>query len=220
MVDINKYINESLFSGKSEEDMISAVKREIALEELKKYGYDLIPSRRKKFSPLNPKAISKQVEVTPEGKIKITLTHNYYLLSIENIKNRLNNSLSIIDIEYPGYPDSYRAGSYHTGVNINIMIMNSPGLATLEDIFDPAAEINTYLNIYDCKNLQSLKGLPKFKTPGRLYISNCPYCNLEGLEKNSKYDYIRIENPVTITKEYFYEYIKSHNIEVKDFDIY
>lgn len=219
MIDINKYINESLFSRKSEEDVISAVKREIALEELKKYGYDLIPSRRKKFSPLNPKVISKQVEVTLEGKIKITLAHNYYLLSIENIKNQLKNSLSIIDIEYPG-----NLGSYPTGVNINLMIMNNPGLTTLEDIFDPAAEINTNLNIYDCENLQSLKGLPKFETPGRLYISNCPYCNLEGLEKNSKYDYIRIENPVknpvTILQDHFYEYIKSHNIKVEDFDIY
>lgn len=209
MVDINKYINESLFSGKSEEDMISAAKREIALEELKKYGYDLIKTGRKNCSPLNPKAISKQVEVTPEGKIKIILNHKYYLLNIENIKSRLNNPLNIIDIEYPG--SRYASDFY---------IMSSPGLTTLEDIFDPAAEIYADLNIYDCKNLQSLKGLPKFKTPGKLNICNCPICNLEGLEKNSKYDYICIEDSKTITEEYFYEYIKAHNIEVEDFDIY
>lgn len=209
MVDINKYINESLFSGKSEEDMISAAKREIALEELKKYGYDLIPpSVRKSYSPLNPKAISKQVEVTPEGKIKIILNNKYYLLSIENIKSRLNNPLNIIDIEYPG--SSHAADVY---------IIRSPGLATLEDIFDPAAEIYAELNINDCKNLQSLKGLPKFKTPGKLYVFDCPIYNLEGLEKNSEYDYINLAS-TKITEEYFYKYINSHNIKVEDFDIY
>ena len=70
--------------------------------------------------------------------------------------------------------------------------MSSPGLTTLGDIFDPAAEIYADLNIYDCKNLQSLKGLPKFKTSGKLIICNCPICNLEGLEKNSEYDYIKL----------------------------
>lgn len=209
MVDINKYINESLFSGKSEEDMISAAKREIALEELKKYGYDLIKIGRKNCSPLNPKAISKQVEVTLEGKIKIILNNKYYLLSIENIKSRLNNPLNIIDIEYPGSSQA-----------ADVYITRSPGLTTLEDIFDPAAEVYADLNINVCKNLQSLKGLPKFKTPGKLYVFNCPICNLEGLEKNSEYDYISIEDSETITEEYFYEYIKAHNIKVEDFDIY
>lgn len=40
-------------------------------------------------------------------------------------------------------------------------------------LFDKNSVLNCNVHIYDCKNLSSLKGLPK-RINGELYISNCP----------------------------------------------
>lgn len=148
MIPLRKYIGESVFDGKSEEDIVQNVNK---LGKITRYCY---AKNKNIFDGLtgNVQLGSNGIEIYapmfPRNKTINTVSKNRKFVVSGAQEFVIESTAKKLDLGISKFRGSLR-------------IIKCKNLQTLEGIFTPDCEFMGRLWIWSCPNLKSLKGLPK-----------------------------------------------------------